>query len=112
MAHTSGRSHTSSGNFSSSVIGVNLRKNSFDLRHAKNILQSPSSKMGEFRRGDPDALKSKTLVSVCIWDGSLRWGDSCCAARCTDNELHNEMVIRMPWYIKEFMTPCNWVALR
>ncbi|KAN0080205.1 hypothetical protein V8E55_009771 [Tylopilus felleus] len=96
MAHTSGRSHTSSGNFSSSVIGVNLRKNS--------ILQSPSSKMGEFRRGDPDALKSKTLGATEDAD-LLGWGRFVlCSERCTDNELHKETVIRMPWYIK---TPCD-----
>ncbi|KAN0080196.1 hypothetical protein V8E55_009762 [Tylopilus felleus] len=34
-----------------------------------------------------------------------------CSEKCTDNELHKETVIRMPWYISQFMPACDWVAL-
>jgi hypothetical protein len=34
-----------------------------------------------------------------------------CSERCTINELHKETVVRMPWYISQSMSACDWVAL-
>ncbi|KAG2743769.1 hypothetical protein P692DRAFT_20168388 [Suillus brevipes Sb2] len=76
-----------------------------DAGHMYTLIDTYSSTMYYFRAERPP--------TVCIFTG--REGGLgrfvLCSEKCKENELHKEMVLRMPTEISQRMELCGWVAL-